>query len=52
MKEELHENIDRKLTIDSNMWYGIAGYAVAAGTSFFRIYNDRHWFSDVAMARE
>lgn len=34
---------------DSNIWYGIAGYAVAAGTGFFRIYNDRHWVSDVAM---
>lgn len=28
-------------------WYGIAGYAVAAGTGFFRMYNNRHWFSDV-----
>lgn len=32
---------------DRSVWYGIAGYAVAAGTGFFRIYNDRHWFSDV-----
>lgn len=30
-------------------WYGIAGYAVAAGTGIFRMYNDRHWFSDVIM---
>ncbi len=29
-------------------WYGISGYAIAAGTGFFRMYNDRHWFSDVA----
>ncbi len=29
-------------------WYGIAGYAVAAGTGAFRIYNDRHWLTDVA----
>lgn len=33
---------------DESVWYGIAGYAVATGTGFFRIYNDRHWFSDVA----
>ena len=32
-----------------NVWYGISGYAVAAGTGFFRIYNGRHWLSDVAM---
>ncbi|WP_335964580.1 phosphatase PAP2 family protein [Galbibacter sp. PAP.153] len=32
---------------DVSIWYGIAGYAVATGTGFFRIYNDRHWFSDV-----
>ena len=28
-------------------WIGIAGYAVAAGTGFFRIYNGRHWLTDV-----
>ena len=28
--------------------YGIAGYAVAAGTGFFRMYNNRHWLTDVA----
>lgn len=28
-------------------WIGIAGYAVAAGTGFFRIYNNRHWLTDV-----
>ncbi|MDG3581024.1 phosphatase PAP2 family protein [Galbibacter pacificus] len=32
---------------DVSIWYGLAGYAVATGTGFFRIYNDRHWFSDV-----
>lgn len=32
---------------DVSIWYGIAGYAVAAGTGFFRMYNDRHWFTDV-----
>ncbi len=34
---------------DVNVWYGISGYAIAAGTGFFRIYNGRHWLSDVAM---
>ncbi|WP_417940818.1 phosphatase PAP2 family protein [Flavobacterium sp. RS13.1] len=33
---------------DVSVWYGITGYLVAAGTGFFRMYNDRHWFSDVA----
>ncbi len=28
-------------------WYGIAGYAVATYTAYLRIYNNRHWFSDV-----
>lgn len=27
---------------DVSPWYGIAGYLVAAGTGFFRMYNDRH----------
>jgi membrane-associated phospholipid phosphatase len=31
-----------------SIWYGISGYAVAAGTGFFRMYNDRHWISDIA----
>ena len=34
---------------DINIWYGISGYTVAAATGFFRIYNGRHWLSDVAM---
>ncbi|WPR70160.1 phosphatase PAP2 family protein [Flavobacterium sp. NG2] len=34
---------------DVSIWYGISGYLVAAGTGAFRIYNDRHWFTDVAM---
>ncbi|MGJ5641931.1 phosphatase PAP2 family protein [Formosa sp. S-31] len=33
---------------DVSVWYGVAGYAVAAGTGFFRMYNDRHWLTDVA----
>lgn len=32
---------------DVSIWYGLSGYAVAAGTGFFRMYNDRHWFTDV-----
>lgn len=33
---------------DVSPWYGIAGYAVAAGTGAFRMYNNRHWLTDVA----
>ncbi len=32
---------------DRSAWYGIAGYAVATGTGLFRIYNNRHWLTDV-----
>ncbi|WP_106604999.1 phosphatase PAP2 family protein [Chitinophaga ginsengisoli] len=28
-------------------WYGVAGYAAAAATGFLRMYNNKHWFSDV-----
>jgi len=28
-------------------WYGIAGYTIAAGTGAFRMYNNRHWLTDV-----
>ncbi|MEJ7736610.1 MAG: phosphatase PAP2 family protein [Chitinophagaceae bacterium] len=28
-------------------WYRVAGYVVAAGTGGFRMYNNKHWFSDV-----
>nr|WP_217424410.1 phosphatase PAP2 family protein [Flavobacterium sp. 28A] len=34
---------------DVSIWYGISGYIVASGTGIFRIYNDRHWLTDVAM---
>ena len=30
-----------------SFWYGISGYLVATGTGMFRIYNDRHWLTDV-----
>ena len=33
---------------DVSVWYGVAGYAVATGTGLLRIYNDRHWLTDVA----
>lgn len=33
---------------DTSVWYGIAGYAVATGTGVFRMYNNRHWLTDVA----
>ncbi|HMI08413.1 MAG TPA: phosphatase PAP2 family protein [Flavobacterium sp.] len=33
---------------DQSIWYGISGYAVATGTGLFRMYNNRHWLTDVA----
>lgn len=32
---------------DISPWYGIAGYAVATATGTLRMYNNKHWFSDV-----
>lgn len=32
---------------DVSPWIGIAGYTVAAGTGFFRMYNNRHWLNDI-----
>ena len=32
---------------DQSVWYGVAGYGIAAGTGFLRIYNNKHWLSDV-----
>ncbi|MDR6340727.1 membrane-associated phospholipid phosphatase [Filimonas zeae] len=32
---------------DVSPWYGIAGYAAAATTGYLRMYNNRHWLSDV-----
>lgn len=37
----------RKEYKDVSPWIGVAGYVVAAGTGYLRIYNDKHWFSDV-----
>jgi hypothetical protein len=33
---------------DVSVLYGISGFLVAAGTGYFRMYNDRHWLTDVA----
>jgi membrane-associated phospholipid phosphatase len=33
---------------DESIWYGVAGYVVAAGTGFYRMYNNRHWLTDIA----
>lgn len=33
---------------DVSLWYGITGYVIATGTGIFRMYNDRHWLTDVA----
>lgn len=32
---------------DVSPWYGVAGYAAAAATGALRMYNNKHWFSDV-----
>lgn len=28
-------------------WIAVAGYSVAAGVGFFRVYNNRHWVNDI-----
>lgn len=33
---------------DVSVWYGISGYLVATGTGYFRMYNNRHWLTDIA----
>ncbi len=33
---------------DVSIWYGAAGYLVATGTGIFRMYNNRHWLTDIA----
>jgi hypothetical protein len=32
---------------DVSPWYGIAGYAMAVTTGYLRMYNNKHWLSDV-----
>lgn len=33
---------------DRSIWYGISGYAVATTVGVLRVYNNRHWVTDVA----
>ena len=33
---------------DVSVWYGVSGYVVAIATGVFRIYNNKHWLTDVA----
>lgn len=35
---------------DVSPWYGVSGYFIAAGTGYLRMYNNKHWFSDVVAA--
>lgn len=35
---------------DVSPWYGVAGYAMAATTGYLRMYNNKHWLSDVVAA--
>ncbi|HKZ64956.1 MAG TPA: phosphatase PAP2 family protein, partial [Chitinophagaceae bacterium] len=32
---------------DVSPWYGVAGYVMATTTAYLRMYNNKHWFSDV-----
>ena len=32
---------------DVSPWYGVAGYTIAATTGILRLYNNKHWVSDV-----
>ncbi len=32
---------------DVSPWYGVAGYAMAATTGYLRMYNNKHWLSDI-----
>ena len=32
---------------DVSVWYGISGYFVATGTGYLRMYNNKHWLTDV-----
>lgn len=32
---------------DKSVWIGIAGYTVATATGIFRVYNNRHWVTDI-----
>lgn len=32
---------------DISPWYGVADYTMAAATGYLRMYNNKHWLSDV-----
>jgi membrane-associated phospholipid phosphatase len=32
---------------DVSAWYGVVGYTMAATTAYLRMYNNKHWMSDV-----
>lgn len=32
---------------ETSRWIGVAGYTVATGTAFMRLYNNKHWLTDV-----
>lgn len=36
-----------QLRMNYGTCWGLAGYTIATGTAFLRLYNNRHWFSDV-----
>lgn len=31
-----------------SVWYGVAAYGTASFTGYMRLYNDKHWFSEIA----
>ncbi len=33
---------------EKSVWYGVSAYAVATSVAALRVYNNRHWFTDVA----
>lgn len=33
---------------DVSLWYGVSGYVVASTTGVLRMYNNKHWLTDVA----
>ena len=35
------------MRIEYGPWVGAAGYTVALGVAFLRVYNERHWTNDV-----
>lgn len=39
-----------QLRMNYGTWWGLAGYTLATGTAFVRLYNNRHWIGDVVGA--